>query len=318
MPVPDLANGVFDFVASNKASRRDRDLAPVGSGRNERALWFIIAAGTAGLLLACRLFNFKIALTSGLLTIVTNAVLLGVARLSKKQGWMKISGWLTASVLMSFVTIVLTALSYVLASTNLPLCDATLISLDRAIGVDWPSLVRSIMHQQTLMFVLNVAYASLHYQCPLLVPVLFFMGQQEKGMQFALAWSIALAATVLISPFTPALGGYLHYQLEPRDFPEVRVVAAWLFAAPFHAVRDGSLNVIDLATLDGIITFPSFHAAAAVLMGWRWLAVPLLRWPMLALNALMLISSVPVGGHYIVDVIAGSLLAILSIAAVLW
>ncbi|WP_369724066.1 phosphatase PAP2 family protein [Bradyrhizobium sp. LLZ17] len=180
MPVPDLANGVFDFVASNKASRRDRDLAPVGSGRNERALWFIIAAGTAGLLLACRLFNFKIALTSGLLTIVTNAVLLGVARLSKKQGWMKISGWLTASVLMSFVTIVLTALSYVLASTNLPLCDATLISLDRAIGVDWPSLVRSIMHQQTLMFVLNVAYASLHYQCPLLVPVLFFMGQQEK------------------------------------------------------------------------------------------------------------------------------------------
>jgi len=285
------------------------------SGRSERAIWIIIGGSLAGLLLACHHFNFRIGLGSGLLTVAPNAMLLGAGVLIEQQGWPKLSRWLRASAQMSFVTILLTALSYVLARTNLPLCDTALISLDQAVGIDWRSFVNFMMNQQALMLVLNVAYASLHYQCPLLLPLLFLVGQHDEGMQFALAWSISLAATVLIFPFAPALGGYLHYQLDPKDFPEVRVVAAWLFASPFQAVRDGSLNVLDLSTLDGIITFPSFHAAAAVLMGWRWFAVPLLRWPMLLLNILMLMSAVPVGGHYIVDVIAGSLLAILAIIA---
>ncbi|MDX3971757.1 MAG: phosphatase PAP2 family protein [Bradyrhizobium sp.] len=316
MPLPDLANGVRDFTAPRQPQTQDCDVELPASGRSERAIWFIVAAGLVGLLFACNLLSFGIALGSGLLAITSNAVLLASAWLIERQGWLRISGWLTATAQIGFVTILLTALSYVLASTNLPMRDATLISLDQAVGIDWRSLVKSMMDQQRLMFVLNVAYASLHYQCPLLMLLLFLFGHHEKGMQFTLVWSITLAATVLIFPFAPALGGYLYYQLDPKDFPEVRIVAAWLFAPPLLAVRDGSLNVIELTTLDGIITFPSFHAAAAILLGWHWISIPLLRWPTIPLNALMLVSTVPVGGHYIVDVIAGSLLSVVAIIAV--
>ncbi|WP_426610334.1 phosphatase PAP2 family protein [Bradyrhizobium sp. McL0616] len=288
---------------------------PLPSGRSERAIRLIIGGILAGLLLACHLLDFRIAFGSGLLTVAANAILFGAGVLIERQGWPRLSGWLRATAQMGFVTILLTALSYVLASTKLPLCDTALISLDQAMGIDWRSLVDFMMKQQVLMIVLNIAYVSLHCQCPLLLPLLFLRGQHEEGMQFALVWTITLAATVLIFPLAPALGGYLHYQLDPKDFPEIRSFSAWVFASPFQALRNGSLNVLDLASLDGIITFPSFHAAAAVLMGWRWFAVPLLRWPMLLLNILMLVSSVPVGGHYIVDVIAGSLLAILAIIA---
>ncbi|TYL92944.1 phosphatase PAP2 family protein [Bradyrhizobium rifense] len=310
MPSSDLATEDRDL-----ASRCDQDLMLRPSGRGERAIWLIIGGSLAGLLFACHLLNFRIALGSGLLTVAANVILLVGGVVIEKHGWPRLSAWLRATALMTFVTILLTALSYVLASTNLPLRDTALISLDQAIGIDWRSFVNFMMKQQVLMIVLNAAYVSLHAQYPLLLPLLFLLGQHDEGMQFALVWTIRLAATVLIFPLAPALGGYLHYQLDPKDVPEVRVFGAWLFAPPFQAVRDGSLNVLDLSKLDGIITFPSFHAAAAVLMGWRWFAVPLLRWPMLLLNILMLVSAVPVGGHYIVDVIAGSLLAILAIIA---
>jgi len=57
------------------------------------------------------------------------------------------------------------------------------------------------------------------------------------------------------------------------------------------------------------LTFPSVHAAVAVLMivhyWWHWWVVPL--------NVAMFFSTVPVGRHYVVDLLAGALL----VAAVL-
>jgi membrane-associated phospholipid phosphatase len=73
--------------------------------------------------------------------------------------------------------------------------------------------------------------------------------------------------------------------------------------------------MVELSNLDGIVTFPSFHAAAAVLLAWAASGIPFLRYPMIALNFLMLISAIPIGGHYAIDVIAGSLVAAVSIVA---
>jgi membrane-associated phospholipid phosphatase len=141
------------------------------------------------------------------------------------------------------------------------------------------------------------------------------LGYARAGSEFVLAWSIALSVCVAVFPFMPALGGYLHYQLEHTQFPEIRILASWLFVAPFHAMRDGSMTTVELSALDGIVTFPSFHAAVAVLLAWAAAGIPYLRYPMIILNVLMLISSIPIGGHYLIDVIAGSLVAVGSIAA---
>jgi membrane-associated phospholipid phosphatase len=42
----------------------------------------------------------------------------------------------------------------------------------------------------------------------------------------------------------------------------------------------------------------------------------LFRWPMLALNALMILAAIPVGGHYLVDILAGAATAVAAIVAV--
>ncbi|MFH1342729.1 MAG: phosphatase PAP2 family protein [Pseudomonadota bacterium] len=283
--------------------------------RSSDAIWIVIAASIVALVIACIVQKVSVGVTSGLIVITTNAIMIGIATRARKSGWCNVADWVAATAQMSLLTSVLTALSYVLASTNLPLQDTTLIAVDRSIGVDWRSVIDFFLRQPWLMLFLNYAYASLTYQVLLFVPLVFLTGYGQMGWQFVLAWSIALAMCVMIFPFAPALGGYLHYQLEPRDFPEVRVLATWLFVAPFHALRDGSLKIVELSTLDGIITFPSYHASVAILLAWAASGIPYLRFPMIALNLVMLVSSVPIGGHYLVDVIAGSLVGVVSVIA---
>src|SRR5262249_39611499 len=72
------------------------------------------------------------------------------------------------------------------------------------------------------------------------------------------------------------------------------------------ALRDKSLGTIDFEAVNGIISFPSVHAAVAIIVPYtlrwnRWLF-----WPIACLDAVMLISAVPSGNHYVADIFAGA------------
>jgi membrane-associated phospholipid phosphatase len=58
--------------------------------------------------------------------------------------------------------------------------------------------------------------------------------------------------------------------------------------------------------MKGIIQFPSYHAAAAVLLAYAFASLP--RWiaiPAFITEITLSISAVPIGGHHLVDVLAG-------------
>jgi membrane-associated phospholipid phosphatase len=80
------------------------------------------------------------------------------------------------------------------------------------------------------------------------------------------------------------------------------------------ALRDKTLGTIDFEAVNGIISFPSMHAAVAIIVPYtlRWN-----RWifePIAVLDSVMLASAVPSGNHYLADVIAGVAVAVLAIA----
>jgi membrane-associated phospholipid phosphatase len=64
----------------------------------------------------------------------------------------------------------------------------------------------------------------------------------------------------------------------------------------------------------GIVTMPSGHAAGAFLCAWAAWDMKLLRIPLLLLNVLMAVAAISHGGHYLVDILAGGMVAALSIA----
>jgi membrane-associated phospholipid phosphatase len=62
---------------------------------------------------------------------------------------------------------------------------------------------------------------------------------------------------------------------------------------------------------EGIVTFPSLHAALGILFAAALWRVRGIKWAALVLNALMLVATPAYGSHYFIDVIAGVALAAL-------
>src|SRR5208283_1718480 len=114
----------------------------------------------------------------------------------------------------------------------------------------------------------------------------------------------ALAPTLALFAFFPAQSAWVYYNIEPGKIPP--------FLIDLNALRSGSLPVVNLQRLDGLITFPSFHTAVAVLLIYAARGTPALVLATV-INALMILSTFTEGGHYLVDVVAGAAVALLAI-----
>src|SRR5260370_38906773 len=88
------------------------------------------------------------------------------------------------------------------------------------------------------------------------------------------------------------------------------------WSAVLLTIRNGSLSKFALTDLTGIVAFPSFHTVVAVLL--VYVHRPPLRSfvPVAILNALMLVVIPFAGHHYLVDMIAGTSVAAVSILIV--
>src|SRR5262249_48360851 len=75
---------------------------------------------------------------------------------------------------------------------------------------------------------------------------------------------------------------------------------------------------IPLDNLEGLITFPSFHTAGAIMFIWALRKVPYVRRPALALNAALLAATLIDGTHYFIDLVGGAVVAFAAIAASCW
>jgi membrane-associated phospholipid phosphatase len=66
--------------------------------------------------------------------------------------------------------------------------------------------------------------------------------------------------------------------------------------------------------MNGIVQMPSYHTVLVVLFTYAFRGTGLIGYVIAALNIFMLLAIPPVGGHYLVDVLAGGALALGAIA----
>lgn len=74
------------------------------------------------------------------------------------------------------------------------------------------------------------------------------------------------------------------------------------------AYREGTGVLLDIRKLEGVVTFPSFHMIMALAVAYGFRTTRWLAWPMAGWCALVAVSTVPIGGHYVVDLIGGTAL----------
>lgn len=222
--------------------------------------------------------------------------------------------------------VILTALFYMvaataalcsaaLATTGLPYADDALAAADRAFGFDWLAAMAWFQSSPRAAAVLIEAYLAINWQPQLAILLLCTLCNRAQAYRFVTAWSVCLLLTVGCFPFFPAIAAFQYYGVDAQAMPGATNWMAWRMAEVLEPLRDGSDTVLGAAELTGIITMPSFHAAAAILLMFGFWPLRWLRWPAIVLNALMFASAVPVGAHYMVDTLAGLALALAAIAA---
>jgi membrane-associated phospholipid phosphatase len=204
---------------------------------------------------------------------------------------------IAASVIFAF-------LQYPAARIARPLIDAELAAIDRAFCFDWPASFAWVLQHQTALSLLSTVYLSLGLQSAL---VCFVAWRQPDRAQICLAAN-ALTLTCCLTVFViwPAGGAFAYYQ--PAGITSDYVVQ-------FMEARSGLGTPLAFGQMKGIIQFPSYHAAAAVLFGYSfgalawWIAIPAL-----VIEVTLAISAVPIGGHHLIDVVAGVAVATASLA----
>ena len=184
----------------------------------------------------------------------------------------------------------MTPMTYIAASADLPMQDKNLMALDQALGLDWMGYFNFFYHHYALLYAAVVGYSMIGW--PVFgVPIVLAVTRHYRRLQeFTLAFALALIATTAVSTSTPAMGTYdwLHYLPNPDIFTP----GAYLEQLrDLPLVRDGSLRHLELTKLAGIVTFPSFHSAAAVLYLWAFWPVRWMRPIAVVANVGMLVAT---------------------------
>jgi PAP2 superfamily len=195
-----------------------------------------------------------------------------------------------------------TPLTYLAAASAFPLVDSALTRLDVILfGFEWPVEANWVANHPDLDWILQHAYFSIYYQGALVFLIGSISRPGDRNGEIIWHLCISLALTCAIFSFTPALGHVAHIGTD------------WM--TTLIMLRSGELAAFDFSHVQGIISFPSFHTTLAILLVY---AVRHHRWVLAALvplNMLLVMATLSVGGHYLVDLPAGVAVAIISIAA---
>jgi PAP2 superfamily len=194
--------------------------------------------------------------------------------------------------------------SYAAATLRMPLRDLQFARADAALGLNWNAGFDWITSSSwQLRYILEHAYNSIMVQ--LFASIAFFALIKRSDRNRELLWIGVLSAliTTTLSGFFPALGPY-----GKGGMP--------VWSKVLLTVRDGSLSKIVVGNMAGIVAFPSFHTVLAVVL--VYVHRPPLRSfvPVAILNVLMLVAIPFAGHHYLVDMIAGTAVATVSILIV--
>ena len=196
------------------------------------------------------------------------------------------------------------------ASTGLgaarPLFDADLASMDAAMGFDWLAALAWFNQWPPLVELLGLAYHGTIVPLIYLLVFLNVVGRHDRLVEFAWMFLGTCVLANILSGLWPAHGAYVHFRPDDALRSAISSDAGVWHLVHFEQLRAGTFHNFKLAETQGLVTFPSFHTAAALVIPIALRGYGVLTAMAWAMAATVLASTVPIGGHYLVDVVAGT------------
>lgn len=188
-------------------------------------------------------------------------------------------------------------LSYLVTATNAPLVDHVLLSADARLGFDWTAWAGWVDSRIGVHWFLAISYWLLFPELILCLMWLPLAGSADELIGLII---VSALITILCSGFLPAIG----------HLPHASQVAS------VKALRAGTMHVIQLSHAQGLITFPSFHTALALVLVYASRTSRVLFRITCVVTVCVLLSVPSEGGHYLSDMIGGVAVAIVAAAIV--
>jgi membrane-associated phospholipid phosphatase len=219
--------------------------------------------------------------------------------------------WTMAAGCATALGVVVGIFSYLTASLGLPLRDAELDAIDRALGFDWTDFLAFASASSPVAIILRLAYHSAGPQLIGLYVFLTFARWPQRLAESLAILTIASLLTVVVVTFVPADDAYGMYAPTPELYGLFDGRAGMLRHEILMSLRESAQPVFE--SVQGIVVFPSFHTTLAIITPYAVRGVRYLFVPLVLLNAIVIVATLPEGGHHLIDLIGGAGVAVAAI-----
>ena len=285
------------------------------------AIWAVLSMFFAGAVAWAWMTHFTFYPLSGGHAVVAAYIgailtLMFAAAVILRERWPNLSRALFSWLLVMLLIKTGVMLNYLGARAAFPLIDAWLHRADVALGFNWMAHVARVNSHPQIISLLAFVYKQISPVLLLTFFILAAMRDARRLHEYISLLFMTLMVVNICSIFLPATGAYafLHPSADmtgnmPPD------IAGRHSLIDFMALRTGEMTSAAFDKVTGIVTFPSFHAIAALLTTWVLRDRKIFFWPFAIFNLISLVSAISIGGHYLTDLIGGAVTLGLSIIA---
>ena len=200
---------------------------------------------------------------------------------------------------------------YPVAALSHGFVDHALDRADAAIGFHWMDWYLVVAAHPSLQAAGRAFYESIYVSPAAIIVHHAVTDRQDRARAFVATFWLAAVTTLLLFRFMPAVGPLAY------DWPILGGHGAMPYLPSSElwqpmlipALREHAVHRVDLGQLRGLVSAPSFHAAAAVLFVVAAWPLGALRWPLTVVNIGMLIATPVEGTHYLTDILLGMAVA---------
>lgn len=221
---------------------------------------------------------------------------------------------------LSFMLALLSAIlvfAYLSAVAAFPLRDEAYVAFDRLLGLDWVGLLDTLNRRPWLAHIVTSSYWIGGGELWLVLLGLAVVGRRSRLFETQATLAISTAAVCVLGLVFPAAGATAFYKPSPDMLSNFLPHSGMWHYATFSELRSSAAPLLDFLDFAGVIQFPSFHAVIAVLtviaVRNTWLI-----WPAVPFNAVVLVSTLPEGGHHLSDTLAGTAISLSAAAYIIY
>jgi hypothetical protein len=190
-----------------------------------------------------------------------------------------------------------------------PYADPLLHSWDKSLFGMWNDYFRFVAERPWLIAVLGFSYTGLTALSVIGCMFLLFTGREQATRFFIYTFTVTAVFATTWGALFPAQAAVATVLDSPELLAAFAEKPGWYSIEIIEELRTAEGIVFDFGYLPGLTTFPSFHTAAGVILAYSFRGSRLFA-PVCVYSLIMIASTPVIGGHYFVDLCAGSFLAL--------